>query len=181
MSTAPANVPLSIVSSTFNNNFFGQMAIGKNVLSQQLNSGGGYYWFVVINRSTLAVEYNQVQTANNVAPNIGNLNTNDHILLVATLGVGLNVPPQGALFDFLDQNGGGYHLRRVDQFAQQFNCGSWGTFGYALCSVLGNQNLPGFEDSSIGASSSGPFLTIQLMPNTFNGQTVYTPIQLSNS
>ncbi len=29
MTTAPANVPLSIVSSTFNNIFFGQMAIGK--------------------------------------------------------------------------------------------------------------------------------------------------------
>ncbi len=67
-------------------------------------------------------------------------------------------------------------MRRVDQFAQQFNCGSWGTFGYALCSVLGNQKPAGFEDCSIGASSSGPFLTIQLMPNTFNGQTVYTPL-----
>ncbi len=156
--------PLSIASSTFNNLFFGQIAIGNNVLSQQINTGGGYYWFVVINRSTLKVEYNQVQTANNVAPNIGALNTNDHILVVATLGVGLNVPPQGALFDFLDQNGGGYHLRRVDQFGQQFNCGSWGTFGYALCSVLGNQNLPGFEDSSLGNGTPGPFLTIQLMP-----------------
>lgn len=181
MSSIPANVPLSIASTTYNNFFFAQMAIGKNTITQQTPTGGGYYWFVVINRSTLAVEYNALQTQNNVAPNIGNLNTSDHILLVATLGVGLNVPPQGALFDFLDQNGGGYQLRRVDQFAQQFNCGSFGTFGYALCSVLGNQNLPGFEDSSLGNGSPGPFLTIQLLPTSVGGQTVYTPIQLSNS
>lgn len=181
MSQPLPNVPVSIASSTFNNIYFGQMAIGQNVLSQQLNTGGGYYWFVVINRSTLAVEYNAVQTQNDVVPKIGALNTADHILLVATLGVGLNVPPQGPLFDFLDANGGGYELRRVDQFAQQFNCGSWGTFGYALVCVLGNQNQPGFEASAIGASATGPFLTIQLMPTVIGGQTIYTPVQLSNA
>lgn len=181
MSNAPGNVPLSIASTTGNSYFFAQMAIGNQVISQQQPTGGGYYWFVVINRATLKVEFNALQTQNDVPPNIGALNSADHILLVATLGVGLNVPPQGALFDFLDANGGGYELRRVDQFAQQFNCGSFGTFGYALVSVLGNQNLPGFEASQIGNGAYGPFLTVQLMPTVIGGQTVYTPVQLSNA
>lgn len=176
----PANVPLTVESNAFNNFYFAQMAIGKNGLSQQQQSGGGYYWFVVINRQTLAVEYNQLQTQPNVAPNIGNLNTPDHILIVATMGVGLNNQPSGDLFKFLDLNGGGYELRRVEQIALQFNCGSLGTFGYALVSVLGNLNLPGFEASVIGGQI-GPILTIQLMPTTVNGVTTYTPIQLSNA
>ena len=182
MGTPLANVPLSIASSTFNGQIFSaRMAIGSNMLTQQESSGGGYYWFVVINRSTLAVEYNALQTKNNIAPDIGKLNTSDHILLVATMGVGLNVTPQGELFEFLDQNGAGRQLRRIEQFGHQFNCGSYGTFGYALCGILGNQNMPGFEESALGNGSPGPFLTIQLMPNTINGTTSYTPIQLSNA
>lgn len=179
--TDPVNVPLTVCSNTNNNFFFAQIGIGKNGLSQQQQSGGGYYWFVVINRQTLAVEYNQIQTQPNVVPNIGNLNDVNHILIVATMGVGLNNPPQGALFQFLDVNGGGMELRRIEQVANQFNCGSLGTFGYALVSVLGNLNLPGFEVSKIGGGSVGPILTIQLMPTTVNGVTSYTPVQLSNA
>jgi hypothetical protein len=173
------NVPVTVVSNTNNNFYFAQMSIGKNGLSQQQQSGGGYFWFVVVNRSTLAVEYNQLQTSPNTVPNIGNLNTTDHILLVATLGMGLNNVPQGALFDFLDVNGGGAELRRVEQIGMQLNCGSLGTYGYALVSVLGNLNLPGFEASAI--STGGPILTVQFMPTTVNGVTTYTPVQLSNA
>ena len=97
------------------------------------------------------------------------------------MGVGLNVQPQGDLFNFLDLNGAGAELRRIDQFAEQFNCGSWGTFGYALVGVLGNSNAPGFESSSLGQGTPGPFLTIQLMPSTVEVHTFYTPVQLSNA
>jgi len=181
MSASPPNVPLTVNSNTNNNFFYAQMGIGKTGLHQQQQSGGGYYWFVVINRHTLAVEYNQIQTQPNVVPNIGALNSVDHILIVATMGVGLNNPPQGPLFQFLDQNGGGRELRRIEQIATQFNCGSLGTFGYALVSVLGNLNLPGFEMSQVGSGAVGPILTIQLMPTEVNGVTTYTPIQLSNA
>lgn len=179
---APAtNVPLTVVSNTANNYFWAQIAIGQNVLTQSLASGGPYFWFVVVNRYTLAIEYNQLQTSPTTVPNIGAFNTSDHILIVATLGMGLNNPPQGALFGFLDVNGGGMQLRRVEQVATQLNCGSLGTYGYALVGVLGNQNVPGFEGSVIGVSQVGPILTVQLMPTTFGGQTIYTPVQLSNA
>lgn len=181
MSAPGTNVPLSIVSNTNNNFYWAQMGIGSNVLTQQQPTGGPYYWFVVIDRYSLAVVYNQLQTQPNVAPNIGPYNTSDYILCVATLGVGLNNPPQGALFAFLDVNGGGMQLRRVEQVAQQFNCGSLGTFGYALVGVLGNQNMPGFEASALSTGQVGPILTVQLMPSSIGGKTIYTPVQLSNA
>lgn len=181
MSATLPNVPLTVLSTTPNNFYFAQIAIGNNVLTQQTPSGGPYYWFVVINRTTLKVEYNQLQTQPNVAPNIGALNSSDHILIVATMGVGLNNQPQGALFTFLDLNGAGMELRHVDQIAQQLNCGSLGTFGYALVGVLGNLNIPGFEASTIGNGNFGPIITVQLMPTTINGVTTYTPVQLSNA
>ena len=135
----------------------------------------------MLDRSNLSVVYNELQSAPNVAPSIGTFNTTDYILIVATLGVGLNNTPQGDLFKFLDLNGGGRELRRVEQVGIKLNCGSLGTFSYALVCVLGNLNMPGFEASQISNPSLGPILTIQLAPFDVNGKTVYTPIALSNT
>ena len=174
-----STTPLTVVSNPNNQYYWGQIAIGTNVLTQQPSQGG--YWFVVIDRGSLAVVYNQMQAAPNVAPNIGNFNNTNYILVVATLGVGLNNVPQGALFNFLDVNGGGRELRRVEQVGMQLNCGSLGTFGYALVGVLGNLNVPGFEGSWLATSGTGPILTVQLMPIVVDGKTVYTPVDLSNA
>lgn len=172
------SIPLSVIASPNNQYYWGQIGIGKNVITQ---SGHGGYWFVVIDRGSLSVVYNQVQASPTQAPNLGSYNSNDYILAVASLGVGLNNPPQGDLFNFLDVNGGGHELRRVEQIATQFNCGSLGTFGYALVGVLGNTNQPGFEGSLIGQGGVGPILTVQLLPVTISGKTVYTPVQLDNA
>lgn len=173
------SVPLTIVSSLANNYYYAQIAIGNNILSQQPSSWN--YWFVVIDRRTLKVVYNELQQSANTAPNIGTYNSSDYLLLVATLGIGLNNQPQGALFQFLDANGAGRQLRRVNQVAEQLNCGSLGTFGYALVSMLGNLNAPGFEASQISGPATGPILTCQLMPTNVNGQTYYTAVELSNA
>jgi hypothetical protein len=176
---ADNTVPLTVVANPNNQYYWAQIAIGKNILTQQPKQGG--YWFVVIDRSNLNVVYNQFQTAANTAPNIGNYNTTNYILVTATVGVGLNNVPQGALFNFLDVNGGGMQLRRVEQVGSQLNCGSLGTFGYALVGVLGNLNIPGFEGSLLAAQATGPILTVQLMPIVVDGKTVYTPVELSNA
>jgi len=114
-------------------------------------------------------------------PSLGGYNDSNHILVVATLGLGLDRQPQGALFNFLDVNGAGRQLLDPSQLATQIGCGSLGTFGYALVGVLGNQNQPGFEASSVAASPTGPIVTVQLLPVTVQGQTLYTPIQLSDA
>jgi hypothetical protein len=176
---ADNTVPLTVVSNSNNQYYWAQIAIGKNVLTQQPSQAA--YWFVVVDRSNLNVVYNQLQNAANVAPNIGNYNTANYILIAATLGVGLNNVPQGGLFSFLDVNGGGRQLRRVEQVGMQLNCGSLGTFGYALVGVLGNLNVPGFEGSWLATQGVGPILTLQLLPTNVGGQTVYSPIELSNA
>jgi hypothetical protein len=179
MSALP--VPLTVVSSLNNQspNYYAQIAIGSNILVQSSKSAG--YWFVVIDRSNLNVVFNQVQAAPNVAPALGKFNTSAYVLIVATMGVGLNNTPQGDLFKFLDLNGGGRQLRRIEQVGTQLNCGSLGTFSYALVGVLGDLNIPGFEASQITNPLTGPILTIQLAPFDINGATVYTPVDLSSS
>ena len=82
---ADNSVPLSVVSSRDTQFLWASIAIGKNVLVQQSPSTGRAYWFVVIERSSLNVVYNQLQKAPNVAPNLGAYNTSDYILIVATL------------------------------------------------------------------------------------------------
>ena len=114
---ADNTVPLTVVSNSNNQYHWAQIAIGKNVLTQQPSQAA--YWFVVVDRSNLNVVYNQLQNAANVAPNIGNYNTANYILIAATLGVGLNNVPQGGLFQ----------LRRVEQVGMQLNCGSLGSVG----------------------------------------------------
>jgi hypothetical protein len=173
------SVPLTIISSQNTQYLYATIGIGKNILTQHPPQRG--YWFVVLDRSNLNVVYNQVQTAPNVAPNLGSYNTADYILLVATIGTGLDVQPQGDLFNFLDVNGGGRELRRIEQVSLQFGCGTMGTFAYALAGILGNQNQPGFEASLLSSPNIGPILTIQLMPFQVGGKTVYTPVQLSNA
>lgn len=176
-------VPLSIISAAAMNSFgaYATIAVGNSVLRQNVQPGHASYWFVVLDRSNLNVVYNQLQTAPDQAPGLGAYNDTNHILIVATLGLGLDRQPQGALFKFLDVNGAGMQLRRIEQLATQIGCGSLGTFGYALVGLLGNQNQPGFEASSVAASPTGPIITVQLLPVTVQGQTLYTPIQLSDA
>ena len=171
------NVALSVVSSLHTGNFYAQVAIGKEVTSNDKQG----YWFVVVDRSTLKIVDSINQTANNTVPNLGTHNTADHILIVATAGVGLDKTPQGDLFKFIDVNGGGRELRRVEQIGRQFNCGHYGTFGYAMVGILGSQNKPGFELSEISGSRSGPFLALSLIPTKIGTKTIYTPATLSNS
>ena len=174
-----SDVPLTVVSSLANEYYYGQIAIGDQTLTQDPKSWA--YWFVVLDRQTLKVVYNELHSSANTAPDIGSYNSTDYLLAVATMGIGLNNQPQGELFEFLDLNGAGRQLRRIDQVAEQLNCGSLGTFGYALVGVLGNMNQPGFEASQITAPSTGPILTCQLMPSEIGGQTFYTPVELSNA
>lgn len=176
-------VPLSIISTTgesSNSNQFVQIGIGSKILDQQPKEWA--YWFLVLDRSTLDVVFNEVSSsANSVPDGLSKYDTADYILAFATAAVGLNNQPQGDLFVFLDRNGAGRELRRIDQIATQFNCGYLGTFGYALVGVLGDQNMPGFETSQISQPFTGPILTVQLQPMDIDGKTTYTPVQISNA
>jgi hypothetical protein len=171
-----STVPLTVVSGSGATHPWGQIGVGTNILTQSPQQRG--FWFVVIDRSNLSIVYNQVQGDPSTAPNVGQYSTQNYILVMASLGMGLDRQPQGALFTFLDANGAGRELRRVEQVATQLNCGSLGTYGYALVSVFGNPK--GFEVSTVSTGHSA-ILTVQLMPITIGGTTLYTPVQLSDA
>ena len=170
------NVPLSVASTLYTGSYFAEVAIGNDKYTTDKQG----YWFLVVDRSTLKVVENINHTSNTTVPALGH-NTADYILIVATAGVGLDKTPQGDFFKFIDLNGGGRELRRVEQIGRQFNCGYFGTFGYTLVGILGNQNKPGFELSQISNGGSGPFLAVTLIATTVNGKKIYTPTSLSNA
>jgi hypothetical protein len=172
------SVPLTVVSGAGRTNPWGQIALGSNVMSQNPKQRG--FWIVAIDRATLKIVYNQVQTDPSAAPDLGVFNTADYVLAMASLGMGLDRQPQGSLFSFLDKNGAGRELRRVAQVASQLNCGALGTYGYALVSLLGNTNPRGFEISQL-STEHATILTVQMQPATIGTKTIYTPVQLSNA
>jgi len=176
-------VPLTIISTTGESSSgsqYIQIGVGSKILDQQPKEWA--YWFLVLDRVSLDVVFNEVSSSANSLPGgLSKYNTADYILAFASTGVGLNNHPQGDLFVFLDKNGAGRELRRIDQVATQFNCGYLGTFGYALVGVLGDQDMPGFEASQISQPFTGPILTVQLKPMDIDGKTTYTPVQISNA
>lgn len=173
------NVALSVISSANRSSRWGQIGLGEHVYTQQPDHWA--YWFMIIDRRSLKVVYNELHSTANEVPDLGQYNSDGYILALGTLGIGLNNQPQGDLFKFLDANGAGRHLRRVDQIATQFGCGSLGTFGYAMVGVLGDANQPGFEACQLIGGSVGPILTVQLVPMTIGNDICYTPVQLSNA
>lgn len=177
------STPLSVISCQWSSSgtAYAKIGIGNNILSQQAPASQHNFWFVVIDRTNLNVVYNALQQAPDQVPPIAQFNDTNHILVVATLSIGLNNQPQGPLFKFLDANGAGRQLRRIEQLAVQFNCGSLGTYGYALVGVLGNGNVPGFEASQVAGNSTGPILTVQLMPFQTPTGVLYTPVDLSDA
>ncbi len=169
-------VPLTVVCGSGAGHPWGQIAVGSNILTQSPPQRG--FWFVVIDRTNLAIVYNQVQTDPSAAPNVGQHSGDNYILVMASLGMGLGRQPQGALYTFLDKNGAGRELRRVAQVAAQLNCGSLGTYAYGLVSIMGKAK--GFEVSAVSTGHSA-ILTLQLMPVDIGGKKLYTPVQLSDA
>lgn len=175
-------VPLTVMSSRSGQANSAYVVIGNNSLYQQPPNGAWAYWFVVVDASNLQVVYNQLQTAPNVVPNLGPYNAPGYILMMATLGVGLDQQPQGALFNFLMDNGAGAQLLAVEQIAQQIGCGSLGSFAYSLVTSLGSSGNPGFEAYDVTSPYYAAILTLQLQPVPQpGGGVVYTPIELGDS
>jgi hypothetical protein len=86
--------------------------------------------------------------------------------------------PHGQLAAFLQQVGSGNALARGEQMVDQLGTGCIQLFSYVLAATFTTTDLPGFEIFSPDLSS---VLTMQFMPVTVNGQTIYAPIQYGQS
>lgn len=135
------------------------------------------YWFVVIDRKTLKVVFNHVQTSGTTVPaGLKPFDNDQHILAFLSYNVlTLNVP-QGKLYDFLLARGGGVQLRRLAQIVHDLGCGQIINVSYTLVSVLGSDTL-GFE---LGYRRN-QIITLKLLATAVPGQgTWYTPVTLPN-
>lgn len=163
--------------------FPAQMVIGSDSLYLKEKPGPyGGYWFVVIDRKSLKVVYNQFSASSDKAPEIGEYDSSDYILLLSTAGLGTGEVPQGALYDFLYDNGGGRELKRIVQLNNTLGCGTWGWVSYILVGVLGpgRPGIPGIERSNIEYSSAAIVMTAELVPMKIGDEVIYSPSPLGN-
>jgi len=172
-------VPLT-VNSPLQPNYLTGVQIGEQSYGPP-NSGTAGYWILVVDRVALKPVFNQVQTSYDTAPNIGAYDPDGYFMIVSAIGVTLNNAPQGDFYNFLVANGAGMQLSRIEQINDQIGCGSIGSFGYALISVLGlgSDPPPGIEVSSINNTDLlGVVVTASLIGTVVNGQTIYSPVIL---
>jgi hypothetical protein len=171
------NVPASIVSRHWNGTHFSTLAIGKNFYSPKADLSTSFYWYTVVDLTNLNVPDVAVSTSNDtVPPNIAKYLNNDQFFLffAANMQKSSNIP-HGQLAAFLQQVGSGNTLARAEQMIDQLGTGCIQLFSYVLAATFSTTDLPGFELFSDALSS---VMTMQFMPVTVNGQTIYAPIML---
>lgn len=178
---ASTNVIPLTVNSPLSTTWLSGVAMGTQSFGPPGNPTPAGYWILVIDRTALKVVYNQVQTSYDTAPDLGAFNTDDYFMIVAAIAVTLNNIPQGDFFTFLNANGAGPQLARLEQINTQLGCGTVGSFSYVLISILGlgQEALPGIEVSSIdNFNTKGVIVTASLIGTVVNGQTIYSPVIL---
>lgn len=169
------NVPLTVLAG-IHPTYVSEIAIGTNQITQNVMSTG--YWFVVVDLTTLAVAA-QAVSANTttvpaeIQPYLGQPNK---LLLFLTMVTSFDQVPQGALFTELKNAGAGVLLDKAEQINTTLGTGHFTYFGYILACTAAPDGMPGFEEFSY--SDANLVLTIQLMPVTVDGKTIYTPIAL---
>lgn len=181
MSEEAKTVPLTIVAATGQ---YGRPAImlGRDPVPVPGEDPGpiGSYWFTVLDRRTLKVVFSQMSATYDTAPDIGSYDTRDYLLIVTTWNLGTGHVPQGALYDFLYDNGGGRELKRVVQLNNTLGCGTWGWVTYVLVGVLGpgRPSIESIEGSSILGETI--IVTAELVPMEIEGVVYYFPQRLSD-
>jgi len=178
MAQAPQNVPATGLSNYVGGWPATALVIGNN----SVPFGGTYnvpsYWFVAVDLTDLSIYQNIVsQDPNNVPPAIQALlgNTQYFLFFIANYQSTPNIV-QGSLYTFLQAVGAGGELARGEQMIEQLGTGMIRYFSYVLAATCDDTDMPGFE---IFNDADYAVLTMQFMPVTVNGQTIYAPVQTS--
>lgn len=167
------NVPLTIVGTYQTYDPVVQIGTNFNIpFAQQ----GSLYWFVVVDRTNLNVVVNTVSASEDQVPSdvqqyAGNP---QYLLIFVSLNLSVYQVPQGALYTFLQQMGSAGLLSQAEQVSG-LSSSSIGPMSYILAATMDANAGIGFEDSSYSTTA---LMTLQLMPVTVGGQTLYTPILL---
>jgi hypothetical protein len=178
MVKASQNVPATALS----NYVGGWPATGLIIGTSWVPFNGVYnvpsYWFVAVDLTDLSIYQNVVSSdPNNVPAAIQALlgNTRYFLFFIANYQFSPNIV-QGSLYTFLQAVGAGPQLARGEQMIEQLGTGMIRYFSYVLAATCDDTDMPGFE---VFNDADYAVLTMQFMPVTVNGQTVYAPVQTS--
>ena len=176
MEQAPQNVPVTALSSYVSQFPISALVIGNNSVAFTGNYTFGSYWYVAVDLTDLSIVQNIVSSdpANVPAPIQALLgNTHYFLFFVANWQLTPNLV-QGNLYTFLQQVGAGRMLARGEQMVEQLGTGMLRNFSYVLAATFDDNDLPGFE---VFSDVNYSILTMQFMPVTVNGKTIYAPVQ----
>ena len=173
------NVPLTIQASK-EAHLPSEIVIGNNRLSTRTTTPN-LYWVLVLDRADCSVKVNVTFSENDAVPSqlqpyLGNT---QYILVLATQMLASNNLPTGKWHDYLVSEGAGVELLRLEHIFAAFNCGTWGRMAYAYVAIMGDSTTDGFESATVQDYTA--FLTIDLVPISFGGTTLYTPTSLQAS
>jgi len=170
-----SNIPLMLAGGFGGNGL--QTIIGTVAHNQEPKTNT--FWWVVIdlkhpNQTPVLIESSSSNTE--VPANVLAIKDKpDHLLCFGFNDVFTIHMPSGDLYEFLINIGAGGQLKRIEQIVEQSSSNYLDVAGYLLVATLNPDDEQGFEVSSI---HENPILTCELMPVTFNGHTIYTPIKL---
>jgi hypothetical protein len=173
-----SNVPLTIqAAETYN--YYSQIVIGSLRLSPPKSATTSFYWIVVLDRADLSVEANFTFTSNDTVPPLITpfIEGSQYIMILTTQQLGTDRLPTGAFYQFLQSQGAGVHLTRLEQIYEALNCGTWGNAAYTYVCILDKDpQTSGFEFSDI--YQFGQVITMQFIPFQVGQGVLYSPALL---
>jgi hypothetical protein len=169
------NVPASAFSPTANDSR-AALVVGGNRIHPATAEPG--YWYVVVDLTNgLEVVANEHSADSssppaNVAAMLGN---SAYFLFFIAQRAGTSSLPQGDLASFLDAAGSGSQLVALQQSISLLGAESFFHASYVLAATLNDQDLPGFEESSLWNPC---VLNMQFIPLEVDGKTIFAPVQI---
>ena len=159
---------------------YSELYIGSGKISLPSKKPYQEFWYygIDLQNPTGPAVFNVLSKSNTEVPAEVLAHENDDNVLLCFMFVNVQVShlPQGSMHTFLREAGAGPALARTEQMAEQSGSSIFAFPNYGLAATLSTSDDPGFE--SVEYFNPG-YLTFQLMPVSFNGQTVYSPVQVS--
>jgi hypothetical protein len=168
-----SNVPASALSA---HSAASVLAVGGNHIQNPAGNASGFWYVVVDLTADLQVVANEVATSSSAPPpSIGSLLGNSsYFLFFIAQRISSGQLPQGELSTFLEKAGAGAQLAALEQSVSLLGSGHFVHISYVLAATLNDQDLPGFEESSLWNPS---VLNMQFIPLQVDGKTIYAPVQ----
>jgi|GEM_PF-1399570 len=175
-----APIPVTFAGGLSTNTYKGQLWIDKKLYTPPSHSGN-VFWYVVVSLTNLTdVPVNIVSKDNStVPPEVAHYaGRYDYMLCFCSLNGGVPYVPQGELYNFLELIGAADFLQRLEQVASQTGSALAQNYAYNFADALTQGDNKAIEALSFAHT---PVMTLQLLPITVDGKTVYTPVKVGST